>query len=234
MVVNYNNGKIYKIYRYGIDEIYIGSTCISLSQRLAKHRQDYNEFLSGKRNYTSSYELVKHNDCKIELIEEYSCENMEQLRKKEGYYIRNIENCINRRIAGRTKREYYEENLDKFKENGKKYREENADKIKEKEKKYREENADRIKEKEKKYREENADRIKENSKKYYKENADRVKEKKRKYREENSDYFKEKNRIKINCEICNCIITKCNIRQHERTLKHQNNLKRQEMRNHNY
>ena len=37
-MVNYSDGKIYKIYNNKDDEIYIGSTCCSLSTRMSKHR----------------------------------------------------------------------------------------------------------------------------------------------------------------------------------------------------
>ena len=43
---------------------------------------------------------------KIELIENYSCENREILRKREGEYIRS-ECCVNKHFPNRTKSEYY-------------------------------------------------------------------------------------------------------------------------------
>lgn len=42
MVVNYSKGKIYKIINNITDDIYIGSTVNSLSQRLSLHRQKKN------------------------------------------------------------------------------------------------------------------------------------------------------------------------------------------------
>ena len=41
----------------------------------------------------------------IELIEAYPCENNEELRKREGHYIREF-GTLNKRIAGRTHQEY--------------------------------------------------------------------------------------------------------------------------------
>ena len=35
------NGKIYKIVDVGYNKCYIGSTCESLSQRMARHRKDF-------------------------------------------------------------------------------------------------------------------------------------------------------------------------------------------------
>jgi hypothetical protein len=42
-------------------------------------------------------------------MEEFPCENKDQLRARERYYIENTE-CINKYIPNRTKREYYLDN----------------------------------------------------------------------------------------------------------------------------
>ena len=48
----------------------------------------------------------------IELIEEYPCDNLEQLRKRERHYIREM-GTLNKFIAGRTKSEYVKDNKEK-------------------------------------------------------------------------------------------------------------------------
>ena len=52
-------------------------------------------------------------NCKIELIENYCCECKEELLRREGHYIRENE-CVNKLIAGRTKKEYKSENKEKL------------------------------------------------------------------------------------------------------------------------
>ena len=47
MVVNYQNGKVYKITGGGLT--YIGSTTVPLSRRLAKHRDDLRNYNNTKR-----------------------------------------------------------------------------------------------------------------------------------------------------------------------------------------
>ena len=110
---DYKNGKIYKLWSPEGDDIYIGSTTISLSRRKAKHKS---------QNNTSKILFEKYTDVRIELLEEYPCDNKEQLLKKEGEYIRN-NNCVNRCIAGTTRKEqnknYYENNKEKINENNK-------------------------------------------------------------------------------------------------------------------
>ena len=50
-MVNYQNGKIYKIESHQGDKIYIGSTTKQYSsQRLVAHRDDYTYWLSGNKN----------------------------------------------------------------------------------------------------------------------------------------------------------------------------------------
>ena len=101
------NGKIYKIISSMTDKIYIGSTCLSLEQRLAIHKSSYKVFLNGKRRNVSSFEIVKYEDCMILLIEEIQYESNNQLLDRERFYIEN-NNCVNLHIPNRTKKEYYQ------------------------------------------------------------------------------------------------------------------------------
>ena len=104
---DYQKGKIYKLWSPQGNEIYIGSTVNSLAKRLSQHKS--------YRDCNSKYLFENYNDVRIELIEEYPCDNKIQLNKKEGEHIRN-NTCLNRCIPGRTK-----------KEREKKYRENNKD-----------------------------------------------------------------------------------------------------------
>ena len=123
--------KIYKIIPLNPEhesDVYIGSTCKpSLAQRLSKHKCDYNRWKNGKYNNVSSFKLFEKYDvenCNIFLIEEYPCENKYQLIQKEGHYIKTIP-CINQRIAGRTKQQYYEDNREAILESQREYYEDN-------------------------------------------------------------------------------------------------------------
>ena len=49
----YESGKIYKIIDAGDNECYIGSTCEVLSQRMARHRHKYPQYLKGKMHMVS-------------------------------------------------------------------------------------------------------------------------------------------------------------------------------------
>ena len=108
----YQNGKIYKIVDVGYNKCYIGSTCEALSQRMARHRSNYKRYLQGKHlAHTSSFfgfDEFGIQNCKIEWIEDYPCDNKNELARREGYYIKKS-NCVNKIVAGRTSEELYQD-----------------------------------------------------------------------------------------------------------------------------
>lgn len=134
----YQNGKIYKIWNDEYSKCYIGSTCQSLSKRFSAHKSDYKYYIEGKKPVTSTFELFKHygvENCKIELVENYPCNTKEELLAREGHYIRKDE-CLNKRVAGRDKKQRYVENKQYYYEKDKTYRINNPEKISEKKHRY--------------------------------------------------------------------------------------------------
>lgn len=202
---NYQNGKIYSIRSHQTDDIYIGSTARSISKRFYTHKSNYDRWLNDLHNYVSSFELFKYDDVYYELIECFPCNSKDELRKREGEIIRETENCVNKVIAGRTKKQYLEDNKEVIKEKKKQYYENNKEVIKENNKQYREENKEVIKEYSKQYREEN----KERNKKYSKQ-----------YREDNKEQIEQKRSVKYTCD-CGSMSRKSNKSYHERSKKHQ-------------
>ena len=143
----YERGKIYKIVDVGYTKCYIGSTCETLSKRLSRHRKQYKYYSQGKDSFVSAYGIFDEfgiENCKIELIENYPSNSIEELRKREGFYIETI-NCVNRRVAGQTTKDYqnkhrerilsqrrerYTNNKPMYAEKAHEYYLENAEKIK--------------------------------------------------------------------------------------------------------
>ena len=102
--MDYSNGKIYCIRNYITDDVYVGSSCQSLCKRLSWHKSSINK--KTKQNfplYIKMRELDKINFY-IELLENYPCTNKEELRAREGHYIREM-GTLNKYIAGRTPEE---------------------------------------------------------------------------------------------------------------------------------
>jgi hypothetical protein len=114
--------KIYKLSSLQNPKIYIGSTKLSLNTRFILHKTKY----KNRVKYITANEILQYPDCKIELIEEFENIDKETLKKKEGEYIKHFDTC-NKNIAGRTFKEYYIENIEKFKESNLKFRTENPE-----------------------------------------------------------------------------------------------------------
>ena len=197
---DYSKGKIYSLRSHQTDDIYIGSTIETLSARKAKHKADYKRFLKGLQHYITSYEILKFDDCYIELIENCPCKDKCELEKYEGKFIREMD-CVNKHIAGRTLKEYREEHKEEIAEKNKKYRETHKEQIRKREKKYREKNKDKIAERDKKYREKNIEEIKRKDKIRY-------------------ETVKKQQFIKFTCECGKYLI-----KGHEKSYTHQNWLK---------
>lgn len=142
----YKNGKIYKIVDIGYNKCYIGSTCESLSQRMARHRKDFKRWQQEKRNSYSLFDIFDEfgvDNCKIELIEKCDVEDKEALRKREGLYIKENE-CVNKMISGRTRIQRYQDNKDKELLQCKLYQEKHKDKIKQYHKKRYQDNKEHL------------------------------------------------------------------------------------------
>jgi len=131
----YQQGKIYALRSHQTSEIYIGSTIESLSKRKAKHKCAYKRYKNGKTSYVTSFKLMEYNDCYIELIENYPCNDKNELTRREGQLIREMD-CLNKRIEGRSRQEYRQDNKQKIYEKCKDYYNTNKEKIDEYQKSY--------------------------------------------------------------------------------------------------
>jgi len=186
-------GKIYKIVGYGLT--YYGSTKALLGTLKSKHKNDYNNFLLGKKEYITSYGIIeKGGDWDIEIVEDNI--EKENLLTREGFYIKNNE-CVNKRIAGRTKQEYYKDNEEKMKTYKSEWAKDNRERIKGK---YHE-NKEEINEKRRL-------RMAGEEAKLKKQEQDKI------YRTENADRVKEQKRTKIPCTVCSKEISRSNMPRH--------------------
>lgn len=74
--------KIYKISSSNTDKIYIGKSKQKyLSQRFAVHNYHYKLYLKNKFAFVSSFDVIKHGNCKIESLGEYSDEEAKEMEK---------------------------------------------------------------------------------------------------------------------------------------------------------
>ena len=182
--MDYSNGKIYCIRNYLTDDIYVGSSCQPLCKRLSWHNSSLNkQKCNNNQLYRKMREIGKEHFY-IELLEKYPCSSKEELRAREGQYIRQIGN-LNKRIENRTKQQWTEDNIDKVKKAKEKYYEENKDIVK-----------DRVKQ----HYEENKEEKLEYQKRYYERHKEKIKDRESQYRRNNSEKIKEHAYEKISCE----------------------------------
>jgi len=135
MPVDYQFTKIYKLVLNGdLDKpIYVGSTTQKyLSNRMAKHRKDFKAWRNGKSTHKYAYfqTNLEINNVKIDLIEEFSCDNILQSNSRELYWIQyynlnqnkpqqintNFDDCLS--IQEKTKiynEQYYQLNIEQMK-----------------------------------------------------------------------------------------------------------------------
>ena len=124
-IKDYKNSKIYTIRSYQTDKIYIGSTIQPLSARFAAHKCCFKRWMNHKTHYLASFDIIKYDDCYIELLQLCACDTNEELHKLEGDAMINTVTRVNKNIAGRTRTEWLDENKQYFK----KYRENNKESI---------------------------------------------------------------------------------------------------------
>ena len=119
-------GYIYKIYDNTNGNVYYGSTIQKLSCRISSHRANYKKISTRP---CKSFEIIKNGDYSYCVVEEVICENKWELCNRERFWIENNE-CINKVIPNRTKKEYRQKNKEKINEYQKQFRQENKEKFK--------------------------------------------------------------------------------------------------------
>ena len=182
--MNYKEGLIYKIICKTDDKIcYIGSTYNILSQRWRDHKKNYDLWINNKKKEKCSiypyFEKYGIENFKMIEIKKYKvcAENIRDKKHLSVYELLHIlkhKNCVNelkpfnplKNLDNKIyKNNYYQENIDKYKEKNKNYRENNKEKLKDYDKNYKEKNKDKIKEQKKNRYNQNKEKINEKMKK---------------------------------------------------------------------
>ena len=202
---DFTKAKIYCIRNNENDELYIGASCQSLSKRMAFQRN------SAKTQQYPLYKQMRQigiDKFYIELIECFPCKNWDELKQREGYYIRE-RGTLNKRIENRTKQEWIIDNIDKVKKQKAIYYDKNKELVKQRASANYYDNKEERLEYQRKYKEANKEKIAIRGYNYRVANKESI-----------NDHAYEK----IICD-CGSITMRQNKLRHERTMKHQEYLK---------
>lgn len=207
-LANYSATVIYSIYCKDetVNDTYIGHTT-DFCQRYIAHKSSCDNELSKSYN-TKVYKLIRDNggwdNWNMVIIEDYPCDNVNDARERERYWIEFLSSSLNMVIPNRSKKEYSQiytiVNRERISACAKKYRENNLDKIKA----YIEANKEKITEQKKNWYETNKPAILEKAKDYYETHADEKIAYQKQYAEEHQEKIKayltdyqEKNKEKL-------------------------------------
>ena len=118
--------KIYLISSSQTNKVYIGSTMQTLERRFSEHKYD----TKNRKYKCKSRDLLNEfSDCKIDLIEYTTKEDQLQ---RERYWVEYYgDRAVNRKIPGRTRKEYYQQHEAQIKEQMKKYYQQHKEQQKE-------------------------------------------------------------------------------------------------------
>lgn len=182
---DYTNGKIYKIVNDELNLTYYGSTTTPLYKRLYLHKT------AAYKKKCTSHKLFESGNVDIVLVENISCNNKEELHRKERYYIENNE-CVNRNIPTRTRTEYYQDNLEYFKQyyqkniqHYKEYYDTHKEEISGKRKEQYHNNKEHRLKYQEEYRKANKERINQYQKEHYQKHKERLRKYQRQYYQKN-------------------------------------------------
>ena len=162
-MVNYQNGKIYKIVCNTSNKAYVGSTTTQLlCQRLAEHISLYKRFKNGEViTKISSFQVIEKGNYSIILLKVCPCNSKAELLMEERKFIDSLD-CVNKTNSTQTNDAMIiqtKENKDSNKEAVQKYYQKNKDKIAEQKKLYRQNNKELIAEQNKRYKDANKEKV---------------------------------------------------------------------------
>ena len=167
--VDYSKTCIYKLVHnddINDENIYIGHTTDIVKRRYQHKTACINP--NDKRHKLKVYQFICENggwdNWKMILVEKYPCNDVDEAKARERYWIKELQVTLNSYEPCRTKKERYQDNKEQLLEQKKEYYKNNKQQIAEKHKEWYENNKEKIAEKSKEWREKNKEKIAEKRK----------------------------------------------------------------------
>lgn len=190
-------GYVYALVSRDNGATYVGSTLLTMKERISHHHSDFESWKTDKSPYMTSFEILK-GDYEVKILLELPECSKEELRQKEQEFIDSTESHVNKFRAWRP--QGYQ------KEYSKRYWDRNKDVLNEKHRQY----YHSIK---------NTPEYKEKRKAYYEAHAENEKARARKHRESNAEGIKEWKRTVVDCP-CGRQTSKGDKARHEKSQFH--------------
>ena len=141
-MVNYGNGKVYRLVNNVDETFYIGSTCNPLHKRKNGHKRD--AIKSPEQPVYKHLNTIGWDNVEIILIESFPCNSKAELEARERYWIELLKPALNKAIPTRTPKERYQATPEKFIQRVKKRYVAKSNEILQQQKKYYEENKEKF------------------------------------------------------------------------------------------
>ena len=112
MKVDYSQAKIYKVTNDFNSDVWIGTTCDTLVKKFSVHKADA---IRNLRKDCILHNLIREHGFerfRIQLIEDFPCEDLYQLRQRQGHYVREMK-AVNKYADDK---DYYEKNKERISE----------------------------------------------------------------------------------------------------------------------
>lgn len=93
-MVNYGNGKIYKLVNNCDDKVYVGSTCNPLSKRKSGHKEKAKR--CPERKVYQHLNSIGWDNVEIILVESYECKTKDELHARERHWVDELKPELNK------------------------------------------------------------------------------------------------------------------------------------------
>lgn len=179
-----------KLYRFPVgNKTYFGHTIQTLDNREKGHKSSFRNGCNMKVYVEMRKQGLNENNIKLIWIENYPCNNVQEARARERWWIENYGD-LNGNIPNRTNEEWRHANANHLKEYNKKWREANKDKIAEK----RRQDKEKAREYQRAYNKANKERIEKRRKAYEEAHKNEIAEYRREYYARNKNALNKKSR----------------------------------------
>ena len=207
----YQRGKIYKLESDQTDKIYVGSTTRPLPVRISSHKSDY------KRNgpYLTAFEILKYNDVRIVLLQEFPTTSEYFLLAQERKWIETT-NCVNKIIPTRTKKEYNLDKKEKLIQQRKIYYKNNIEYYTEKSHEYYENHKEEKAVSNKIHHKKNKDKHNKRHEQYNRDNRETIKQQRKTHALINKETMTAKRNMKVKCDECGAEMNKSSLPHHKK------------------